>query len=228
MPPRILLVDDEETLTHSLSFALTREGYEVRTAADGLVALRLAAEEPPDLVLLDLMLPSADGMEVCRRLRATSAVPIIMLTAKDDEVDTIVGLECGADDYVTKPFSLRELLARVRAVLRRAEIRERRDDGAETLSFGDVTLNQARRQVTVRGAPVELSPKEYQLLRALIRHRGQVLSRDALIQQVWGDDFMGDLKTLDVHIRWLRNKIEANPSEPTRILTVRGAGYLFE
>jgi DNA-binding response OmpR family regulator len=158
-----------------------------------------------------------------------------MLTAKDDEVDTIVGLECGADDYVAKPFSLRELLARVRAVLRRADrlrfaeaTGERREEDVETLVSGDVAMNQARRQVTVGGAPVDLSPKEYQLLRVLMKRRGQVLSRDRLIQQVWGDDFMGDVKTLDVHIRWLRNKIEANPSDPRHIVTVRGAGYLFE
>jgi DNA-binding response OmpR family regulator len=228
MASRILVVDDEETLANSLSFALRREGYEVQTAADGQTALRLFAEKPPDLVLLDVMLPVVDGIEVCRRMRAGSGVPIIMLTAKDSEVDTIIGLEMGADDYVTKPFSLRELLARVRAVLRRAEIRARPPDLLEQLIAGDIEIHQNRRQVIVRGQLVELSPKEYQLLRLFVQRRGQALTREFLIQEVWGEDFMGDLKTLDVHIRWLRGKIEENPSEPQRILTVRGVGYLLE
>jgi two-component system, OmpR family, response regulator RegX3 len=228
MASSILLVDDEETFTRSLCFALEREGYLVRTAGDGITALRLAVEQAPDLVLLDVMLPNADGIEVCRRLRAGSDVPIIMLTARDDEVDKILGLELGADDYVTKPFSLSELLARVRAVLRRAEMRERPAERPAVLISGDVRMDSARHQVQVRGEAVDLSPKEYQLLRVLMQHRGQVVSREFLIDAVWGDDFMGDEKTLDVHIRWLRGKIERNPSEPRHILTVRGAGYLFE
>jgi DNA-binding response OmpR family regulator len=227
MAARILVVDDEETLANSLSFALSREGYEVETAADGQTALHRFAAQPADLVLLDVMLPVVDGMEVCRQLRSRSAVPIIMLTAKDGEIDTILGLELGADDYVTKPFSLRELLARVRAVLRRAELRGR-PSGDTALTAGEIRMEPGRRQVTVRGKPAELSPKEFELLRLLMERRGQVVTREELIEEVWGDDFMGDPKTLDVHIRWLREKLEENPSEPKRILTVRGVGYLLE
>jgi two-component system, OmpR family, response regulator RegX3 len=228
MPSRILLVDDEETFATSLSFSLTREGYEVQTAADGLAALRLFSDHPADLVLLDVMLPAIDGIEVCRRIRATSSVPIIMLTAKDTEVDKILGLELGADDYVTKPFSLRELLARVRAVLRRAEVRIERPEVAGTLRAGEIEIQHSRRLVTVAGSPVELSPKEYQLLHMLVSHRGEVLTREELIDAVWSKDFMGDPKTLDVHIRWLREKIEPNPSEPRYIVTIRGVGYILE
>lgn len=227
-PLKILVVDDEETLANSLSFVLEREGFAVRTAADGQTALRVFAEESPDLVLLDVMLPQVDGIEVCRRLRAGSSVPIIMLTARDSELDKIMGLEIGADDYVTKPFSLRELLARVRAVLRRSELRPHEPEARDVLVAGEIEMNQDRHEVTVRGEPVDLSPKEYQLLRVLLLHRGHALSREFLIQEVWGEDFMGDLKTLDVHIRWLREKIEANPSEPRCIVTVRGVGYMLE
>jgi two-component system response regulator RegX3 len=228
MPSRILIVDDEETLATSLSFLLIKEGYSVETAPDGPAALRRFSEQSADLVLLDVMLPVIDGIEVCRRIRATSTVPIIMLTAKDSEVDKILGLELGADDYVTKPFSSRELLARVRAVLRRAELRTERAAPPEILRAGDIEIQHSRRFVAVRGAPVDLSPKEYQLLYLLVRHRGEVLTREELIEEVWGQDFMGDPKTLDVHIRWLREKIEPNPSEPRYIITVRGVGYMLE
>ncbi len=226
MAARILLVDDEETLTTSLSFVLSREGFLVRTASDGQMALRLVEEEPPDLVLLDRMLPAMDGIEVCRRLRLRSQVPIIMLTARDSEVEMIEGLELGADDYITKPFSLGVLLTRIRAVLRRTANSPVREP--EPLRVGDVELNEIRHQVTVRGAPVDLSPKEYQLLRLLMRRRGHVLSRQCILREVWGDQFMGDEKTLDVHIRWLRGKIERQPGDPRHIVTIRGAGYMFE
>jgi two-component system response regulator RegX3 len=228
MRPRILLVDDEETLRTSLAFALEKEGFAVVTAADGPSALAAATTSTPDLVLLDLMLPGMDGLEVCRRLRSQSPVPIVMLTARDQEIDKVLGLEIGADDYITKPFSTRELLARMRAVLRRTRAEERVPEAAGMLSSGRVTMNRERHEVTVAGQPVDLSPKEFQLLRLLMLHRGRVLSREMLIEEVWGDDFMGDLKTLDVHIRWLREKIEADPSRPEHIVTVRGAGYRFE
>jgi two-component system response regulator RegX3 len=225
--PRILLVDDEETLRSSLEFALQKEGFEVLTAADGPGALAAAAASAPDLILLDLMLPGIDGLEVCRRLRAHSSVPILMLTAKDQEIDKVLGLELGADDYITKPFSTRELLARMRAVLRRTRAEERAPETGGVLTGGRVTLNLDRHEATVDGEPVDLSPKEFQLLRLLMLHAGHVLSRERLIEEVWGDAFMGDLKTLDVHIRWLREKIEADPSRPEQIVTVRGAGYRF-
>jgi two-component system response regulator RegX3 len=228
MSARILLVDDEETLRTSLAFALEKEGYEVVTAADGPSGLAAAAASPPDLILLDLMLPGLDGLEVCRRLRAQSSVPIVMLTAKDQEIDKVLGLELGADDYITKPFSTRELLARMRAVLRRTRVEERPAEATGILAAGRVTLNLDRHEVSVAGKPVDLSPKEFQLLRLLMLHQGRVLSRETLIEEVWGDDFMGDVKTLDVHIRWLREKIEVDPSRPEQIVTVRGAGYRLE
>jgi two-component system response regulator RegX3 len=228
MSASILLVDDEETLRTSLAFALEKEGFEVSTAADGPSALTAAAALNPDLILLDLMLPGMDGLEVCRRLRTHSSAPIVMLTAKDLEFDKVLGLEIGADDYITKPFSTRELLARMLAVLRRTRSEEREPIVADVLTAGRLTLNVARHEVTVEGHRVDLSPKEFQLLRLLMLHRGRLLSRETLIEKVWGDDFMGDLKTLDVHIRWLRGKIEADPSQPRHIVTVRGAGYRFE
>jgi DNA-binding response OmpR family regulator len=228
MSQRILLVDDEETLRTSLAFALEKEGFEVLTAADGPSALATAIASAPSLVLLDLMLPGMDGLEVCRLLRAQSAVPIVMLTAKDQEIDKVLGLEIGADDYITKPFSTRELLARMRAVLRRTRAAETEPEAANVLTAGHVTINMDRHEVTVGGKTVDLSPKEFQLLRLLMLHRGRVRNRETLIEEVWGDDFMGDLKTLDVHIRWLREKIEADPSQPEHIVTVRGVGYRFE
>jgi DNA-binding response OmpR family regulator len=228
MSARILLVDDEETLRASLSFALQKEGYEVVTAEDGVLALEAATSREPDLVLLDLMLPGVDGLELCRLLRARSSVPILILTAKDQEFDKVLGLEMGADDYITKPFSVRELLARMRAVLRRSRTEAREVEAIGVLLAGPISLNVDRHEVTVGDRRVDLSPKEFQLLRLLMLHRGRVMSRDALIEKVWGDSFMGDLKTLDVHIRWLREKVEMDPSQPEHILTVRGAGYRFE
>lgn len=222
---RILVVDDEETMLRSLSTLLLREGYEVATAPDGPQALETARTVRPDLVLLDVMLPGMDGLEVCRQIRTWSAVPIIMLTAKTEEVDKVVGLEVGADDYVTKPFSPRELVARVKAHLRRARQPEQDVDRLEADS---VVVDLGSRRVTVQGQPVSLSPKEYDLLCVLMKHRGRVLGREFLLNTVWGQDYFGDTRTLDVHVRWLREKIEEDPGNPARIRTVHSVGYRFE
>ncbi len=220
-----MVVDDEPSILDALEYGLSAEGFDVVTAADGASALALHARERPDLVLLDLMLPVLSGTEVCRRLRAESSVPIIMVTAKDGEVDTVVGLELGADDYVTKPFSMRELVARVHAVLRR------RGEGAEggdaPLEAGGVRVDTERYEVTVRGALVELPPKEFALLELLLRNAGRVLTRDIIIDRVWGADYVGDTKTLDVHVKRLRSRIEEAPHAPRLITTVRGVGYKF-
>ncbi|MDQ7844503.1 MAG: response regulator transcription factor [Armatimonadota bacterium] len=223
---KILVVDDEETMVRSLSTLLAQEGYEVVVAADGVQALDAARAERPDLILLDVMLPGMDGLAVCRQIRSWSVVPIIMLTAKTAEVDKVVGLEVGADDYVTKPFSSRELVARVKAQLRRAQMQGQYAQ-QERLAAGDVEIDVGRRQVTVAGKEVAFSPKEFDLLRVLVSHAGRVLGRDFLLNSVWGQDFFGDTRTLDVHIRWLREKIEDNPSKPARIETVHGVGYRF-
>src|SRR3989304_2611252 len=221
-----LVVDEEETMVRSLSTLLTEEGYEVAVAVDGAQALEAARAERPDLILLDVMLPAIDGMEVCRQIRTWSAVPIIMLTAKMGEVDKVVGLEVGADDYVTKPFSSRELVARIKANLRRAQMQAQQAQG-ERLAAGDVVMDVGPRRVTVRDREVSLSPKEFDLLRVLLSHPGRVLGRDFLLNQVWGQDFFGDTRTLDVHVRWLREKIEQDPSKPEHIQTVHGVGYRF-
>ncbi|HLB37511.1 MAG TPA: response regulator transcription factor [Gemmatimonadales bacterium] len=223
---KILVVDDEETMVRSLSTLLTEEGYEVAMATDGPQALEAARAERPDLILLDVMLPSVDGMEVCRQIRTWSTVPIIMLTAKTGEVDKVVGLEVGADDYVTKPFSSRELVARIKANLRRAQMQAQQAQ-EERLAVGDVVMDVGTRRVTVRDREVTLSPKEFDLLKVLLGHPGRVLGRDFLLNQVWGEDFFGDTRTLDVHIRWLREKIERDPSKPEYIQTVHGVGYRF-
>jgi len=224
--PHVLLVDDEEPIRESLPYTLRREGYEVSTAADGITALELWRERSPDIILLDLMLPGLDGTEVCRRIRAQSDVPILMLTAKDSEIDKVVGLELGADDYITKPFSTRELMARMKAVMRRvpSEASPKRN----VLEAGHVCVDLDRHEVYVNGTLVDLSPKEFRLLHSLVANQGRVLTRDELIESGWGNEFMGDLKTLDVHIRWLREKIEEDPSSPKHIITVRGVGYRFE
>jgi len=225
MAERILLVDDDVMLRETLGFNLRNAGYEVRTAADGVVALEEARVRTPDLVILDLMLPELDGLTVCRGLRLSSAtVPILMLTARIGELDKIVGLESGADDYLTKPFSVGELLARIRALLRRARPRLPGDE----IRSDDLVLNLVSRRASVGGRDLLLSPKEFSLLVELIRHRGAVLTRDLLLTRVWGYDFLGDGRTVDVHVRWLREKIEADPSNPRRIVTVRGIGYRFE
>ena len=223
---KILVVEDEKSLSDPLAYLLRREGYEVTVVDNGLSAVQAVENTPPDLMLLDLMLPGLSGTEVCREVRLRSGLPIIMLTAKDSEVDIVVGLELGADDYVTKPYSSRELLARIRAVLRR---RQTEPDGSEgILEFHDSVLDPDRHQLSVRGNPVSLPLKEFELLELLMVNAGRVLTRGQIIDRVWGSDYFGDTKTLDVHIKRLRNKIEVHPSEPTIIVTVRGLGYRFE
>lgn len=222
----ILLVEDDPTLSETLRYNLEREGYRVYTAGDGIQALELARREHPDLLLLDVMLPRLDGFSVCRILRQESDVPILMLTARQDEIDRIAGLELGADDYVSKPFSLGELLARVRAIMRRSD---RQPIGSrEIFEAGELKLDTGSRRVWRDNIEITLAQKEFDLLACLVRNRGMALSRDVLLERVWGYDFAGDNRTVDVHIRWLREKIEADPSHPTYIQTVRGIGYRFE
>jgi two-component system, OmpR family, response regulator len=222
----IMLVDDEESIQKLLTYPLEREGYTVVQARDGEEALRRFAEQPVDLVVLDVMLPRLDGLEVCRRLRTGSAVPIIMLTARDDEVDKVLGLELGADDYITKPFSIREFRSRIRAVLRRAGLRaDRATDGA--IEVGAIAIDPAKRTVTVDGERAQLTYVEFEVLHTLASHPGRVYSRQALLEAVWGDSAYREPRTIDVHIRHLREKIEADPREPAYIFTVRGVGYRF-
>lgn len=224
----ILVVEDEESYVDALTVGLTREGFQVRVARDGLEALAMFDEVTPDLVLLDLMLPTLSGIDVCRELRRRSLVPIIMVTAKSSEIDTVVGLEVGADDYIAKPYRLRELVARVRAVLRR-------NGGDATdvllseasLRVGDVALDTDRHEVVIRTEVVSLPLKEFELLEILLANAGRVLTREVLIDRIWGFDYVGDTKTLDVHIKRLRAKVEINPSSPTRIVTIRGLGYKY-
>ena len=226
-PPTILVVDDEQSYRDALAVSLRREGFLVQVAADGLEAIDRFETFRPALVLLDVMLPRMSGIDVCRELRARSRVPIIMLTARDAEIDTVVGLEVGADDYVTKPFRLRELVARIRAALRRAP-GEEEETNAEVVEVADVRLDPIRHEVWVRGEPVQLALKEFDLLELLLVNAGRVLTRDTLMDRVWGPSYVGDTKTLDVHIKRLRAKIEENPSAPTRITTIRGLGYRYE
>jgi DNA-binding response OmpR family regulator len=221
---KILLVDDEPTLLDTLAYNLRGSGYDVVTAADGLAALEQARTTSPDLIVLDLMLPEIDGLTVCRSLRAVADTPILVLTARTGELDKIVGLESGADDYMTKPFSLGELQARIRALLRRTGPRPQ----AEEIRSGNLALNMVSRKAFLDGQELNLSPKEFSLLAELMRHEGAVLSRDLLLTRVWGYDYFGDSRTVDVHVRWLREKIEVDPSSPQRIVTVRGIGYRFE
>ena len=222
---RVLIIEDEANYRETVAFMLRREGFEVTEAADGAAGLASYDRTGADIVLLDLMMPGIPGTEVCRQLRAVSNVPIIMVTARDSEVDTVVGLELGADDYMTKPFSHRELVARIRAVLRRgADL----DLTPDVLEAGGVRLDVERHELTVRGEPVKLALKEFELLEVLLRNAGRVLTRGQLIDRVWGPDYVGDTKTLDVHIKRLRSKIEENPADPTLLLTVRGLGYRFE
>ncbi|MCG7416531.1 MULTISPECIES: response regulator transcription factor [Microbacterium] len=224
---RVLIVEDEPDLADPLAYLLRREGYEVEIAEDGALALAAFRERGADILLLDLMLPGMPGTEVCRQLRLTSQVPIIMLTAKDSEVDIVVGLELGADDYVTKPYSTRELLARMRAVLRRRSPEES-DLDERVLTGGRVTLDIDRHTVSVDGAEINMPLKEFELLEVLMRNAGRVLTRGQLIDRVWGTDYFGDTKTLDVHIKRIRSRIEQSPSEPSMLVTVRGLGYRFE
>lgn len=222
----ILVVEDEKSLSDPLSYLLRREGYDVAVVDNGPAAIQAAAQTNPDLILLDLMLPGLPGTEVAKEIRTRSQVPIIMLTAKDTEVDIVVGLELGADDYVTKPYSSRELLARIRAVLRRRDTTQDASDGV--IEYHGIVLDTDRHQLTVRGTALSLPLKEFELLELLMMNAGRVLTRGQIIDRVWGSDYFGDTKTLDVHIKRLRSKIEPTPSEPTIIVTVRGLGYRFD
>jgi DNA-binding response OmpR family regulator len=232
MAEKILIVEDELTLQETLAYNLKHQGYEVETANDGQTAIDKAKQINPDLILLDIMLPGVDGFEVCRILRKDMSVPILMLTARDDEIDRVVGLEVGADDYLTKPFSMRELIARVKALLRRVRLMQNMNKDSESthkiLQFNNMIIDETRHEVMVNDKPLVLKPKEYDLLLYLARHRGHVLSREQILKEVWGWDYFGDSRTVDVHIRWLREKIEVNPAEPKRIITIRSAGYRFE
>lgn len=221
---RILVVEDEDSFSDALAFLLSKEGFEVEVADNGFKALESFERQGADLILLDLMLPGLSGTEVCRRIRTKSSVPIIMLTAKESEVDKVVGLELGADDYVTKPYSSRELIARIKAVMRR-NLEPVETDG--TLNEGPVRMDVERHIVLVNNLPISLPLKEFELLEFLMRNAGRVLTRNQLIDRVWGSDYVGDTKTLDVHIKRLRSKIERDPAEPEYILTVRGLGYKF-
>ncbi len=225
--PTILLVEDEAVLAETLRYNFLREGYEVLVASDGVQALDIARSARPDLMVLDVMLPRLDGFSVCRMLRRESNMPILMLTARQDETDRIGGLELGADDYVVKPFSLGELLARVRAIMRRGR-HEAQGPEREMLRGGDVTLDTGSRRAWRGNEELVLATKEFDLLACLMRNRGMALSRDLLVERVWGDDFSGDARTVDVHIRWLRAKVEVDASQPVYIQTVRGIGYRFE
>jgi len=222
---KILVVDDEPLITESLEYSLKQEGFQVVVAHDGFQALEVAGEEAPDLIVLDIMLPGMDGLETCRRLRQESTVPIIMLTARGQEIDRVLGLEMGADDYLAKPFSFRELLARIRAVFRRMAFEEA--PKTQHIEIGDVRLDLAAHKFYSKNQELTLTQKEYDLLHTLMSHAGQVVSRAQLLDQVWGVEWLGDTRTLDVHIRWVREKIEENPSQPRYVQTVRGVGYRF-
>ncbi|HET9914908.1 MAG TPA: response regulator transcription factor [Anaerolineales bacterium] len=235
MPESILVVEDEPALRDTLSYNLKKDGFAVEAVGDGRAALESARRLKPDLIVLDLMLPEIDGFEVCRILRKEMITPILMLTARDDEIDRVVGLEVGADDYLTKPFSMRELMARVKAQLRRSRLLKEELDRSsveekpqDKLTFGNLVVNRTRREVTLDGEPLSLKPQEYELLLFFAEHKGQMLSREFILERVWGWDFIGDSRTVDVHVRWLRQKIEDEPGKPTRIVTVRGGGYRFE
>lgn len=236
MKSKLLIVEDEKALRETLSYNLTNEGYEVEICADGISALEVARKTSFDLIMLDIMLPGMDGFEVCRVLRTEMNTPILMLTARDDEIDRVVGLEVGADDYIVKPFSMRELIARVKAMLRRVRIMREEatiiqtpePSSKEILQFGDLAIDTIRREVRMRNKNLELQPKEYELLYFLAINRGRAMSRDKILEDVWGWDYIGESRTVDVHIRWLRQKIETDPANPARLVTVRGSGYRFE
>jgi two-component system OmpR family response regulator len=226
---KILVVEDDRNLLDTIKYNLLKEGYAALVALDGAEALDIARQQKPDLIILDIMLPKIDGFEVCRILRKEMTVPIIMLTARTDETDRIIGLDTGADDYMTKPFSIRELLARVRALLRRIKMVETRvPEEQAILNIGDITIDMNRHRVTVKEQQLELTAKEFDLLGFLAKHESYVFSREQLLEKVWGYDFAGDTRTVDVHIRWLRQKIETDPANPKHLLTVRGTGYKIE
>ena len=229
MNNKVLAVEDDANLLETLKYNLRKEGYDVVTAGDGEQALEAARREKPDLIILDIMLPKLSGFEVCRVLRREMTVPIIMLTAKAEEMDKIVGLEIGADDYMTKPFSIRELLARIRAILRRSKMTEPVIiNGTESIVIGSLEIDAARHKASLSGKTLEFTPKEFDLLTFLAVNKGLVFNREQLLEKVWGYDFAGDTRTVDVHIRWLRQKIEADPAHPTILVTVRGTGYKLE
>jgi len=230
---RIMIVEDDQTLLGVLKYNLAKDGYGVVTAIDGAQALEVARSEKPELIVLDIMLPKLDGFEVCRILRREMTVPILMLTAKTEEIDKVVGLELGADDYMTKPFSMREFLARIRAMLRRTEMMKQeiassKEVKPSVVKVGSLEIDPVRHQVSLSGSLLDLSPKEFDLLAFLASNQARVFSRDYLLEKVWGYDYAGDTRTVDVHIRWLRQKIEVDPAHPRHLLTVRGVGYKFE
>jgi DNA-binding response OmpR family regulator len=234
MAEKILVVEDELALRETLAYNLKKEGYTVEAVSDGRAAVDAARRFLPDLIILDVMLPELDGFEVARQIRAQMAAAILMVTAKVDEVDRVVGLEVGADDYVTKPFSMRELLARVKAQLRRARLLRQENRGPDdeeapsNIQLDTLLIDANRREARLAGQPLQLKPKEYELLMFFARHKGRTLSREFILRRVWGWDFIGDSRTVDVHVRWLRQKIEADPSKPERLVTVRGGGYRLE
>jgi DNA-binding response OmpR family regulator len=235
MAEKILVVEDELALQETLAYNLKKQGYDVEVTGDGISALEKARSIHPDLILLDIMLPGMDGFEVCRTLRQESNTPVLMLTARDDEIDRVVGLEVGADDYLTKPFSMRELIARVKAMLRRVRLIRQEASAtnqpgvpSQLLTFSNLVLDLTRREVRLNEVPMAMKPKEYELLLYMAQHRNQVLSRENILEKVWGWEYIGDSRTVDVHVRWLREKIEVDPSDPGRIITVRGAGYRFD
>lgn len=230
MVAKILVIEDEVAIATSIAYGLRREGHEVLTAADGVTGLEVARRECPDLVILDIMLPRMDGIDVCRSLRQSQSatvrqVPVLLLTARTEEADRVVGLDVGADDYVTKPFSMRELSARVKAVLRRSAHRPDSDTPPRPLAIGSIQVNLEQRRVTRDGQAVALKPREFDLLACLMQYPGRVFTRESLLDRAWGTDFVGDMRTVDVHIRWLREKLEIDPGEPELIETIRGVGY---
>ena len=235
MTEKILVVEDEPSLQETLAYNLMKQGYEVEAVGDGRLAVETARRFVPDLILLDLMLPGLDGFEICKILRREMNVPIIMLTARDDEIDRVVGLEVGADDYLSKPFSMRELVARVKAQLRRTQVirdelqkMQTTTTASKPLVFNNLIVDPNRREVTLNNEVIALKPQEYDLLEFFATHRGQMLSREFILERVWGWEYVGDSRTVDVHVRWLRQKIESDPASPERIVTVRGGGYRFE
>jgi len=235
MTEKILVVEDEPSLQETLAYNLMKQGYEVEAVGDGRLAVETARRFVPDLILLDLMLPGLDGFEICKILRREMNAPIIMLTARDDEIDRVVGLEVGADDYLSKPFSMRELVARVKAQLRRTQVirdelqkMQTTTTASKPLVFNNLIVDPNRREVTLNNEVIALKPQEYDLLEFFATHRGQMLSREFILERVWGWEYVGDSRTVDVHVRWLRQKIESDPASPERIVTVRGGGYRFE
>ena len=230
MPPTVLVVEDEPNLLTALKYTLEQAGYDALTATDGESGLRLTRTREPDLVILDVMLPNIDGFEVCRMIRRESDVPILILTARGEEVDRVVGLELGADHYVTKPFSMRELMARIRNMLRRSVVPSSGSAGGDAEEFrsGDLTVDLTSHSVLLDGRPVDMKPREFSLIALLVANKRRAFTRDQILERLWGHDYIGDSRTVDVHVRWLREKIEPDPSKPRRIVTIRGVGYRFD